>query len=170
MTHGVDVSPDGTRLVVSSERSGNPELWVLPSEGGEMLQLTTERTPDWFPRWSPDGQQVAFYSYWNGNRDLRVLPSRGGAARQLTTYEGTDRYPTWAPNGTEIFFKSSGLASATYGLCHSIQGSSGHWFKAQRWTYYPCRRRMGSGWSFGQIVRDRTRSGRFRPTGERPSS
>ena len=106
MTHGVDVSPDGTRLVVSSERSGNPELWVLPSEGGEMLQLTTEPTPDWFPRWSPDGQQVAFYSYRSGNRDLRVVPSRGGAARQLTTYEGTDRYPTWAPNGTEIFFES----------------------------------------------------------------
>jgi Tol biopolymer transport system component len=42
----VDVSRDGERLVVSSDRAGNPDLWLLPAEGGPMQQLTTDLTPD----------------------------------------------------------------------------------------------------------------------------
>ena len=59
VTHGqafiefVDVSPDGTELVVSSDRSGAPDLWILPSSGGEMRSLTTDPTPDWRPDYSP---------------------------------------------------------------------------------------------------------------------
>ena len=41
-----DVSPDGQRLVVSSDRNGNQDLWLLPADGGDLRQLSTERTPD----------------------------------------------------------------------------------------------------------------------------
>ena len=103
----VDVSPDGERLVVSSDRSGNMDLWTLPVEGGEMQQLTTNITPDWWPRWSPDGTQIAFYSYRSGNRDIWVTPASGGAPRQLTNHEGRDGAPEWSPDGTEILFVSN---------------------------------------------------------------
>ncbi len=102
--HGHDVSPDGMRVVVSSERSGNGDLWTLPAGGGEMQQLTTDPTPDWSVRWSPDGQQVAFYGYRSGNRDIWVMPADGGSARQLTTHEAADWFPAWSPDGTEIMF------------------------------------------------------------------
>jgi Tol biopolymer transport system component/predicted Ser/Thr protein kinase len=104
--HGMDVSPDGTRLVLSSERSGNPDLWTMPAEGGEMQQLTTDPTPDWAVRWSPDGEQVAFYAYRSGNRDIWIMPAGGGTARQLTTHEADEWYPDWSPDGTEIVFAS----------------------------------------------------------------
>ena len=52
----LDVSPDGTRLAVSSDRSGNQDLWTLPTLGGEMQPLTDHPTPDWDPSWSPDGK------------------------------------------------------------------------------------------------------------------
>ncbi len=104
--HGVGVSPDGTRVVVSSERSGNADLWTLPAGGGEMRQLTTEPTPDWAARWSPDGQQIAFYAYRSGNRDIWMMPAGGGTARQLTTHEADDWGPAWSPDGTEIVFVS----------------------------------------------------------------
>ncbi len=104
--HGMDVSPDGTRVVVSSERSGNADLWVLPSGGGEMRQLTTDPSPDWSVRWSPGGEQVVFYSYRSGNRDIWVMPANGGIARQMTTHEADDWYPAWSPDGTEIVFSS----------------------------------------------------------------
>ncbi|MGH9391758.1 MAG: hypothetical protein ACRD1Z_19325, partial [Vicinamibacteria bacterium] len=48
-----DVSPDGDRLALSSDRSGNPDLWILTMATGEMIQLTSEPTPDWHPMWSP---------------------------------------------------------------------------------------------------------------------
>ena len=73
----VDVSSDGQRLVVSSDRSGNQDLWLLPAGGGNLTQLTTERTPDWPPVWSPDGSAIAFYAYRSGNRDIWLIPESG---------------------------------------------------------------------------------------------
>jgi len=42
----VDVSPDGERLLVQSDRSGNMDLWMLPRDGGEWMQVTSEPAPD----------------------------------------------------------------------------------------------------------------------------
>ncbi|HLE72465.1 MAG TPA: hypothetical protein VJH87_22495, partial [Vicinamibacteria bacterium] len=101
-----DVSPDGKRLVFSSDRAGNQDLWILPSEGGEMTQLTTHPTPDWNPRWSPDGTEIAFYAYRTGNREIWLMPSEGGPARQLTFHPALDIHPTWSPDGQNIAFTS----------------------------------------------------------------
>ena len=91
----VDVSPDGERLALTSDRAGNKDIWVLPSDGGEMMQLTTEPTHDWAPKWSPDGAHIVFYSHRSGNRDIWVMPSDGGPARQLTSHPADDTVPTW---------------------------------------------------------------------------
>ena len=101
-----DLSPDGKRLAISSDRTGNQDLWTLPREGGQMTQLTTEPTPDWAPRWSPDGEEIAFYAYRSGNRDVWVMPSGGGQARQLTSHLSEETVPTWSPDGGEIAFTS----------------------------------------------------------------
>jgi Tol biopolymer transport system component len=103
----VDLSPDGQRLAVSSDRSGNHDLWVLPADGGEMRPLTTDPTPDWAPRWSPDGKSIAFYAYRTGNRDVWVMPVDGGAARQLTTYPGADLQPHWLSDGRRLGYVST---------------------------------------------------------------
>ncbi|HUU32936.1 MAG TPA: protein kinase, partial [Vicinamibacterales bacterium] len=102
----IDLSADGSRLLVSTNRRGPYGLWSLPAGGGDMTQVTLDLGPDWAPRWSPDGQQIAFYSYRSGNRDIWVMPVQGGPARQLTTDEAREQYPTWSPNGQEIVFVS----------------------------------------------------------------
>ena len=103
----IDVSPGGERLAVNSDRAGNSDIWVLPADGGDMVQLTTDPTPDWAPRWSPDGQQIVFYAYRSGNRDIWVMPSSGGPARQVTTHGARDWFPSWSPDGREIAFSSN---------------------------------------------------------------
>jgi Tol biopolymer transport system component len=105
----VDLSPDGKLLALSSDRRGNPDLWLLPTQGGEMTPLATHSTPDWSPRWSPNGSAIVFYAYRSGNRDIWVMPARGGPARQLTELPGEDFYPSWSPDGSEIAFWSAGL-------------------------------------------------------------
>ena len=102
----LDLSPDGQSLLLVSDRTGNLDLWMMPVEGGEMRQLTTEPTPDWYPRWSPDGQEVAFYSYRSGNRDIWVMPVSGGTARQVTRDETEEASPTWSPDGRELAYES----------------------------------------------------------------
>jgi Tol biopolymer transport system component/predicted Ser/Thr protein kinase len=101
-----DVSPDGTRIVVSSDRAGNPDLWLMPAGGGELQQLTTDPTPDWFPRFSPDGSRIAFYAYRSGNRDLWVMPASGGQATQITQNPAQDYFPSWSPDGNSLAFVS----------------------------------------------------------------
>ncbi len=102
----VDVSPNGQRLLFNSDRSGNHDLWIMPVEGGEMQQLTTEPMPDWAPIWSSNGEDIAFYSLRSGNRDIWVMPVSGGAARQVTHDETQDTFPAWSPDGRELAFES----------------------------------------------------------------
>jgi len=105
----VDVSPNGERLLVNSDRSGNMDLWMLPRDGGELTQLTIEPTPDWYPRWSPDGENIVFFSYRTGNREIWVMPISGGPARKLTEGHATiteSWLPAWSPDGREIAFSA----------------------------------------------------------------
>jgi Tol biopolymer transport system component len=113
--YGLDLFPDDTRLVVSSDRTGNFDLWSIPLDGNDaMTQLTADRAPDWMPRVSPDGRQVAFYSHRSGNRDIWVVPADGGAAVQITQQPFVEMVPSWSPDGNQLAFHSnatSGMSS-----------------------------------------------------------
>ncbi len=102
----LDVSPDGARIVLSTDRAGNPDLWVLSTADGQMRQLTSDATPEWGPAWSPDGTDVAYYAYRSGNRDIWITPADGGPPRQITTDGATDWYPAWSPDGRSLAFWS----------------------------------------------------------------
>jgi len=101
-----DLSPDGKRLVVHSDRGGTSDLWLLPSEGGEMERLTSSPPFEGHPHWSPDGKEIAFHSFRSGNRDIWIIPADGGPARQLTHHASMDFGPNWSPDGREIAFNS----------------------------------------------------------------
>jgi Tol biopolymer transport system component len=101
----LDVSPDGRRLLFSSDRSGNQDLWTM-TLGGETTRLTADPAPEWAPNWSPDGSEIAFYSARSGDREIWVMPAGGGPARQLTHSPGLDAGWSWSPDGRTIAFRS----------------------------------------------------------------
>ena len=54
-------SPDGSQLAFVSGRGDGPrQLYVLPADGGEALQLTDLKEDATEPVWSPDGTRLAF--------------------------------------------------------------------------------------------------------------
>jgi len=108
----VDVSSDGKRLLFSSDRSGNQDLWTMPVGGGEMTQLTTDPAPDWAPTWSPDGRWIGFYSYRTDDREIWYMPAGGGPARQLTHSKGLDAGAGWSPDSKKISFRSERTGSS----------------------------------------------------------
>jgi dipeptidyl aminopeptidase/acylaminoacyl peptidase len=103
---GVDVFPGGERLVFSSDRGGNPDLWTMEIHGNHLERLTTDASADHAPSVSPDSTRVAFYSYRGGSRDIWIVPAEGGPATQITRDPGLEMGPSWSPDGQSIAFWS----------------------------------------------------------------
>ena len=111
----VDLDPTGTKLVVTSDRSGSVDLWTMPASGGDMAPLTSDPSAEWCAAWSPDGQSLAFFAYRGGTRDIWTLPAAGGPWKQVTDDPAAEVHPRWSYNGSQIVYLAS------------IEGTSGNW-------------------------------------------
>jgi len=68
------ISPDGSMIAFASDHGGNADLWIMPAQGSEPVQITfypeEEGNPgyDIEPSWSPDRIKIVFSSkrtgYW----------------------------------------------------------------------------------------------------------
>ena len=101
-------SPDGTRIAFSSERDGNPELYVMNRDGTNDVRLTEQPGNDIVPKWSPDGSKIAFTSERDGDFEVYVMNTDGSNQVNLTNSSlSNDRWPTWSPDGSRIAFESN---------------------------------------------------------------
>ena len=97
-------SPDGRMVAFSSDRTGNLDIWVQATDGGNPVQVTSAAEHDWQPDWSPDGRLV-FRSERAGG-GLFVVPAVGGAEQQVSSF---GYHPRWSPDGKQILFHRSNL-------------------------------------------------------------
>lgn len=67
-------SPDGSQLAHVTNESGQFNLWVMPSGGGERRQLThfTDNTVRIAADWSPDGKTIVFSADANGDEQHQL--------------------------------------------------------------------------------------------------
>jgi Tol biopolymer transport system component/DNA-binding winged helix-turn-helix (wHTH) protein len=101
-------SADGKRIVFTSWRSGNRELWVCDSDGSNPTQITSMGGPEvGSPGWSPDRSQICFDSNADGNKDIYVIGAGGGKARRLTVEASDEVRPSWSRDGKWIYFGSN---------------------------------------------------------------
>lgn len=100
------ISPDGSKLLFTSDRTGNFDLFVVNVDGSGLTQLTDGPETDHVARWSPDGSQILFVSFRGGNEDIWVMNADGSNPVQLTFEPGTDSQSAWSPDGSQIVFVS----------------------------------------------------------------
>jgi len=110
----LDVCVSSGRLVFSSDRAGNLDLWTMPSVGGDAHPLTSDRASAWGPAWSPGCNEIAFHSDRSGNRDIWVVPVAPGPARQLTHRSENELDPRWSPSGETVVFSSGPRPGQTW--------------------------------------------------------
>jgi Tol biopolymer transport system component len=102
------ISPDGKKIALVSNRSGPTEIWVCDSDGSNLLQLTKlGRNATGTPRWSPYGRYIAFDTRIEEQSDIYVISSDGGPIRRLTEDKAEDVTPSWSRDGHWIYFASN---------------------------------------------------------------
>jgi TolB protein len=99
--------PDGGEILVTSYRSGKPEIWGLRVPDGAARLVVALGDLSSGAVYSPDGRSIAFTASVDGNSDVYVAGADGGNVRRLTTDPGTDTSPTWSPDGRRIAFVST---------------------------------------------------------------
>lgn len=71
-------SPDGTQIAFDSEQDKNTQIYVVPSAGGPIRQITWARGENVVPSWSQDGKFVYFASSRTGEFQIWKCKAAGG--------------------------------------------------------------------------------------------
>jgi hypothetical protein len=121
------VSPDGTKIVFTSTRSGDLELWTMNIDGSDQRQVTKELGYDGGAFFTPDSKQLVFRAsrptteeevktYKDLLAQGLVQPTAleificnpdGSGLRQVTTLGGANWAPYMHPSGRKIVFASN---------------------------------------------------------------
>jgi len=100
-------SPDGSKIVFVSDRSGIPAMWIANADGSTPVQLVSSSgLPVGTPRWSPDGRQIVYDSVKDRVSVIYVIDSTGGAPRLMGDGRRDGMMPSWSRDGRFIYFVS----------------------------------------------------------------
>lgn len=88
-------SPDGRKIVFTSQRDGDSEIFLMNSNGENAQQMTYNTDIDEDPVWSPDGSQILFTSWRDGNAEIYVMNADGSDQTNLTQSPDRDVCASW---------------------------------------------------------------------------
>lgn len=95
----------GQEVVITSNRTGNAELFLVDLDGtDEGKNLTNDKSEDRYPDWSPDGTKIAFVSNRDGFHNIYVMDPDGKNVVQLTKGKEYSYAPAWSPDGKRIAY------------------------------------------------------------------
>lgn len=128
------LSPKGDKILFTSDRSGDLELWTMNLDGSNQKQITFDLGYDGGAFFSPDGTQIVFRasrpqteaeleeyrSLLNqglvapGNMEIYVANADGTGLRQVTKLGKANWAPFFHPSGKKIIFSSNHHSSKGY--------------------------------------------------------
>jgi TolB protein len=125
------VSPDGKKIIFTSMRDGDLDLYVMNKNGKDVKRLTTELGYDGGAFFSPDGKQIVYRSFHPkteaeiarykdrlannliepNNFEVWVMDADGGNKRQVTKLGAASFAPFFTPDGKKIIFCTNYFAT-----------------------------------------------------------
>ena len=99
-------SPDGKKIVFTGIKKGIRDLYLVDSNGENLIQLNSDVGCDDYPVFSPDGKRILYVSEKERNKDLYLLELSNLKITPImdTTFEEKDA--SWSPDGKSIIFSS----------------------------------------------------------------
>ena len=92
------------KIVFTSDRDGNPNVYIVNADGTGEKQLTDDDASDDQPCLSPDGNTVVFISGRKGNNDVWLVKSGGGGEKRITKTDAMEYDPSFTPDGESVVF------------------------------------------------------------------
>ena len=98
-------SPDGKRIAFAwtQDRNNHRYIYVMDTNGFDVVRLTASTSKEFDPTWSPDGRYIAFTSYDDEVSSLCVALSD---RTSVQCFNFPDLYyimsPAWSPDGSRI--------------------------------------------------------------------
>lgn len=96
--------PATAKIVFTSTRGDNSEIYIMNPDGSEQINLTQHRASDSDPVWSPTGTQILFVSDRAGTKDLYLMNADGTNVRKVFRRLVGRAHPTWSPDGKQIAY------------------------------------------------------------------
>jgi TolB protein len=98
-------SPDGRRLVYTSDAPGKPQLYEISSTGGPARRIPTNVSNYCSePVWNPvDENQIAFTAAVSGGLQIALYDAKSRSS-QILTSGASSLEPAWLSDGRHIVF------------------------------------------------------------------
>lgn len=121
------VSPDGKRIIFTSSKDGDLEIYSMKTDGTDVKRLTNRVGYDGGPYFSPDSKMIVWRAWYPQSEEERadylnllsrnlVRPNKmeiwvanadGSNARQVTRLGAASFAPFFTPDGKHIIFSSN---------------------------------------------------------------
>jgi uncharacterized protein YjdB len=101
------LSPDRTKVVFSSNRATNYDLYLIDADGRNLQRLTTNPGNEGEPAWTPDGKRIIYTASTGSTTQLASISIDGTDTRQLTTGPSRNQSPAVSADGRTIAFVST---------------------------------------------------------------
>ena len=101
-------SPDGSQIAFVSDRSGNPQIYVMGANGGSPRKITSggyNTDPAWSP--NPRVNKIAYVNVSGSQANIFTVNPDGSEVKQLTSGTRRNETPSWSPDGHFITFSSN---------------------------------------------------------------